>query len=284
MKQALIGITADIDDGKSRKHFLHESYAAALYHAHCAPLLLAAPDLCFKAEYEALAERFIACVDGLLLSGGDDVNALLYKEENYAFNGAFTEERDLFEIALCRCAVYHGKPVLGICRGIQSMNVALGGSLFQDIAAQYPDKRMLGHYQKAPAYSASHEVELAYSSTLAHILLGNDSMGDDGGVGERVVSLLVNSFHHQAVKRVAPGFVAVAHAHDGVIEAIEPVTTQLPQAQYGQPHPFTIGVQWHPERMYLRYKHAERLFQGFAAACVWGGGGGHGLTNGIPIF
>jgi putative glutamine amidotransferase len=261
MKQMLIGITADIDEGKSRKHFLHESYAAALYHAHCAPLLIAAPSLCFKAEYEALAERFIACVDGLLLSGGDDINALLYKEENYAFNGTFTEERDLFEIALCRCAVRHGKPVLGICRGIQSMNVALGGSLFQDIAAQSPDKQVLGHYQKAPAYSASHEVELSRSSTLARILLGHD--GED----KRVVSLLVNSFHHQAVKRVAPGFVAVAHTRDGVIEAIEPVATCLPQAQYGQPHPFTIGVQWHPERMYLHHKHAERLFQGFAAAC-----------------
>lgn len=266
MKQALIGITADIDDGKSRKHFLHESYAAALYHAHCAPLLLAAPGLCFKTEYEALAERFIACVDGLLLSGGDDVNALLYKEENYAFNGAFTEERDLFEIALCRCAVRHSKPVLGICRGIQSMNVALGGSLFQDIAAQHPDKRMLGHNQKAPTYSASHEVELVRSSALARLLLGDDSVGNGGG-DERVASLPVNSFHHQAVKRVAPGFVAVAHAHDGVIEAIEPAAKQLPQTQYGQPHPFTIGVQWHPERMYLYHKHAERLFQGFAAAC-----------------
>lgn len=266
MKQALIGITADIDDsGKSRKHFLNESYAAALYSVHCAPLLLTAPDLCFKPEYEALAERFIACVDGLLLSGGDDVNALLYKEENYAFNGAFTEERDLFEIALCRCAVRHGKPVLGICRGIQAMNVALGGSLFQDIAAQHPDKRMLAHAQKAPTYSASHEVELARPSALARVLLGNDCADNRGAV-----LLPVNSFHHQAVNRVAPGFVAVAHAHDGIVEAIEPA----PQAggnaagsQYGQPHPFTIGVQWHPERMYLRHKHAERLFQGFAAAC-----------------
>ncbi|MDR2537929.1 MAG: gamma-glutamyl-gamma-aminobutyrate hydrolase family protein [Treponema sp.] len=271
MKQALIGITADIDDGKSRKHFLHESYAAVLYHVHCAPLLLAAPALCFKAEYEALAERFIACVDGLLLSGGDDVNALLYNEENYAFNGTFTEERDLFEIALCRCAVRHGKPVLGICRGIQSMNVALDGSLFQDIATQHPDKRMLGHHQKAPAYSASHEIELVRSSLLARTLLDDDSAGDgdaiNSGADERMVSLPVNSFHHQAVKRVAPGFVAVAHTHDGVIEAIETAAMRLPQSQYGQPHPFTIGVQWHPEHMYLHHKHAERLFQGFAAAC-----------------
>ncbi|MDR1398344.1 MAG: gamma-glutamyl-gamma-aminobutyrate hydrolase family protein [Treponema sp.] len=264
MKQALIGITTDIDDGKSRKHFLHETYAAALYHAHCAPLLLTAPALRFKAEYEALAERFIACVDGLLLSGGDDVNALLYKEENYTFNGAFSEERDLFEIALCRCAVRHSKPMLGICRGIQSMNVALGGSLFQDIAVQLPNKLMLSHCQKAPSYSASHEVELARSSTLARILLGKGGVGTDD---KRVVSVLVNSFHHQAVKRVAPGFVAVAHAHDGVIEAIEPELNTVVPTQYGKPHPFTIGVQWHPERMYLHHKHAERLFQGFAIAC-----------------
>jgi putative glutamine amidotransferase len=200
----------------------------------------------------------------LLLSGGDDVNALLYMEETYAFNGAFTEERDLFEIALCRCAVRHGKPVLGICRGIQSMNVALGGSLFQDIAAQHPDKRMLAHAQKAPTYSASHEVELARSSALARVLL------DDAATSGDVALLPVNSFHHQAVNRVAPGFVAVAHARDGIIEAIEPAATTLPAllaTAYGQPHPFTIGVQWHPERMYLRHKHAERLFEGFAAAC-----------------
>jgi putative glutamine amidotransferase len=266
MRQALVGITADIDDGKSRKHFLHESYAEALYHAHCVPLVLTAPALRFKAEYKALAEYLIASIDGLLLSGGDDVNAHLYMEENYAFNGAFTEERDLFEIALCRCAVHHGKPVLGICRGIQTMNVALGGSLFQDIAAQHPDKQMLGHHQKAPAYSASHELELVCSSSLARILLGDDR-AEYGNADERVVSLPVNSFHHQAVKRVAPGFVAVAYAHDGVIEAIEPEATRLPRCQYGQPHLFTIGVQWHPERMYLHHKHAERLFQGFAAAC-----------------
>jgi putative glutamine amidotransferase len=264
----LIGVTADIEDGKTRKHYLNESYAASVYRTRSVPLALVAPAIRFKGEYEILAENIITRIDGLFLSGGDDFDARLYHEENYAFNGCYTEERDLFEIALCREAVRQNKPILGICRGIQTLNVAMGGSLFQDIAAQHPEKRMLMHAQQAPAYSSVHDADVLRDSLLARILLDGEELGmGEGGS----VSVAVNSFHHQAVNRVAPGFVAVASTHDGIIEAIEPKgkgnKAGGEPCLYGTPHPFTVGVQWHPERMEQLDKHAERLFLAFTDAC-----------------
>jgi putative glutamine amidotransferase len=261
----LIGVTADMEEGKTRKHYLYESYVAAVYRTHSVPLVLAIPALRFKGEYETLAEKIIARIDGLLLSGGADFDARLYHEENYAFNGSYTEERDLFEIALCRAAVRQAKPILGICRGIQALNVAMGGSLFQDIAAQHPEKRMLMHAQQAPTYSSVHDAGVLRDSLLARILLDGNEIGT--GTGD-TVPVAVNSFHHQAVNRIAPGFVAVACAHDGIVEAIEPGNKAGAEScLYGTPHPFTLGVQWHPERMEQLDKHAERLFLAFAAVC-----------------
>ncbi|GHV87938.1 gamma-glutamyl-gamma-aminobutyrate hydrolase [Spirochaetia bacterium] len=264
-----IGVTADLEAGGTRKHFLNESYAAALYRARALPLVLPAPHVRFTDEYETIAEAIIAGVDGLLLSGGDDMDARIYNEENYAFNGAFTEERDRFELALCRYAIAQGKPLLGICRGIQAMNVALGGSLFQDIASQCrPAQKLVQmHAQKAPAYTPVHEVDVARTSYLAHILLDEAAPTEGTANGPDTVAIPVNSFHHQAVNRVAPGFTATAHAHDGIIEAIEPADG-AEVCRYGKPHPFTIGVQWHPERMDEYHTHAERLFAAFAAACA----------------
>jgi putative glutamine amidotransferase len=268
----LIGVTSTTDNEGKRRHYLFDSYTGALERAHCAPLIIPVPDILLKDAFEDIAERIIAGVDGLLLSGGEDVDARLYHEENYPFTGAFTEERDLFEFALCRSAVRHGKPILGICRGIQALNAAMGGSLFQDIIAQHPDKQMLMHTQKAPPYSSVHDVELAGSSLLARIILDSNTAPGVGNGADKnsnaVVPVSVNSFHHQAIHVCAPGFVVTAHARDGIIEAIEPGGGA--PCLYGKPHPFTIGVQWHPERMDRHHAHAARLFSGFAAACAGG--------------
>lgn len=253
----IVGITSTIENEGKRRHYLFDSYTSALHRAHCAPLIIPSPDLLLKDTYEALAEKSITGIDGLVLSGGEDINAHLYNEENYPFNGAFTEERDLFEIYLCRSAVRHGKPILGICRGHQLLNIAMGGSLFQDIAARHPEKQMLMHFQKAPNYSAVHDVDITRPSLLAHVINSNTA-----------TPVPVNSFHHQAINICAPGFIVTARAHDGIIEAIEPGGDT--PCLYGKPHPFTIGTQWHPERMDRHHTHAARLFSGFAAACAGG--------------
>jgi putative glutamine amidotransferase len=261
-------VSADIDDGHgSRRHFLNESYAAALYRAGGVPFITPAPDIRFSGSYAALAETALGAASGLLLSGGDDVNALLYGGENRPFNGVFTEERDRFEIELCRAAVRAQKPILGICRGIQLLNVALGGALFQDIETEFtgkPDgKAVLMHRQKAPSWSAVHTVTLLRGSLAGRVLLGADK---DAGAGDTEAVISVNSFHHQAVRDIAPGLTVSARSRDGVIEAIEPAPDGA-EGSYGRPHPFTLGLQWHPERMDAHHEHARRLFSAFIEVC-----------------
>jgi putative glutamine amidotransferase len=250
-----IGVTANIDDNKIETQTINSSYVDAIYHTGSIPLILPVPDITLRDSYAKIAETMISSVSGLFLTGGDDVNALLYGEENFAFNGSFTEERDLFEIALCRTAAEQKKPILGVCRGIQMLNVAMGGTLFQDITKQNPKKTLLLHAQKAPSYTGAHDVALEQGSRIA-CLLSSPEDGTDA------LKIRVNSFHHQAVKDAAPCFIVSATASDGIIEAIEPAAPQS-----GEMHPFTIGVQWHPERMWRHHGHARRLFAAFAEVC-----------------
>ncbi|MDR1514137.1 MAG: gamma-glutamyl-gamma-aminobutyrate hydrolase family protein [Synergistaceae bacterium] len=243
----IVGVTANIDDNKVDTQTIYSSYVDAIYHTRSIPLVLPMPDITLQDSYSAFAERIISGLDGLLLTGGDDVDASLYGEENFTFNGSFTEERDLFEMELCRAADAQKKPILGICRGAQLLNVAMGGTLFQDITKQNPKKTLLMHAQKSPSYSGVHDALIEPGSHIERLLVPS------GG------KILVNSFHHQAVKDVAPGFIASAAASDGIIEAIE--------KEGGGSRGFAIGVQWHPERMRRRHKHAERIFAAFAEAC-----------------
>ncbi|MDR3076705.1 MAG: gamma-glutamyl-gamma-aminobutyrate hydrolase family protein [Synergistaceae bacterium] len=253
----LVGISANIDYDKTSQQNIGENYVSAIYNAGGIPFVATVPDIGLKSSYSSIAMECARRIDGLLLSGGDDVDAQLYGEENFSFNGGFTEERDLFEIELCKSVASLKKPILGICRGIQLLNVAMGGTLFQDIHSQKDDKASLMHAQKAPPYSAVHAVKLARDSRMAGILLGpGESCGTEGDL-----RVMVNSFHHQAVKDVAPAFKATGHASDGLVEAIEP---REPDSFL---HPFTMGVQWHPERMWKYHKHALNLFAKFIEAC-----------------
>jgi len=257
----IVGIGANIDDDQPGVQNIYDSYVEAVYSAGCLPLIIPLPNIKLKHEYVSLAERAAGSVDAILLSGGDDVDAALYGEENMPYNGSFSEERDLFEIALAKCAAKLKKPVLGICRGVQILNVAMGGTLYQDIERQNEKKRVLMHRQKAPSYSAVHNVRVKGGSLVASMLLEAGELEDSVNRSEDgFVQVAVNSFHHQAVKDVAPGFIATAFASDGIIEAIEPISDD------GARHPFTVGVQWHPERMWKHHSHAERLFKKFAEA------------------
>lgn len=199
------------------------------------------------AEERAL-ERLIGVIDGLLLTGGGDLSACEYGAEDSGRLLLVDAARDRVELWLCRRALAVGLPVLGICRGAQVLNVAAGGTLFQDIATTIPGA--LNHRTQLPLPSSHrlHTVAVAPASRLAAYL--------GLGAGE-CAAMPVTSTHHQSVDGIAPGFRAVAHAPDGVIEAIE----------WAESAAFALGIQWHPERMVPDHAPTRRLFAHFVEAC-----------------
>lgn len=188
-------------------------------------------------------EQLIGRVDGLMLTGGGDVDPGLYGEASDSTFQAAETGRDAYEIALARAAVASGIPFLAICRGMQVLNVAMGGTLVQDIPSQV--KGALEHSVPQPRFHIAHEVWVAKGSRLAALLA--DHMED----GE---TCHVNSRHHQAVKVAAPGFEVTATSPDGVIEAME-----KPDAAY------CVAVQWHPENFWRTGEFRE-LFEGLVEA------------------
>ncbi len=158
-------------------------------------------------------------LDGVLLPGGVDVDPAHFGEEPIPQMGEVSLERDSLELFVARYTAQHGIPTLGVCRGIQVMNVALGGSLYQDLPSQ--GFCAVQHSQKAEPPVLSHSVEQTGSSPLNHMFEPR---------------FRVNSYHHQALKDLAPGLRPVATAPDGIVEAV-----------LLEGHPFYFGVQWHPE-------------------------------------
>jgi putative glutamine amidotransferase len=188
-------------------------------------------------------EHILARVDGVLLTGGADVDPKLYGETRHPTFESAEAGRDAFEIALSQAAVRAGTPLLAICRGMQVLNVAMGGTLFQDIPSQVSGA--LPHSVPEPRFAIAHEVWVSRGSRLSALLA--DHMED----GE---TCHVNSRHHQAVKVSAPGFDVTATSPDGVIEAME---------KSGQP--FCVAVQWHPENFW-RTGEFRALFEGLIEA------------------
>lgn len=179
--------------------------------------------------------------DGLLVTGGSDVDPRAYGLQPHAKLGSVNPRRDhLDRVALQFALARPGMPILGICRGIQSLNVVAGGTLVQDVASEV--EGALKHSQSAPGWHPTHDLTVTEDSLL-HEILGS----------ERVA---VNSFHHQAVAEVAEGFRAVAHSDDGVVEAIE-----------RDAGAFCLGLQSHPELMAPRDQRIARVFERFVAAC-----------------
>lgn len=190
---------------------------------------------------EAKLATVLDMVDGLFLPGGVDVDPHLYGEEPVAGMGEFDPDWDAVDVTAARMALERNMPILGICRGMQVLNVAAGGTLYQDIPSQVPGA--LKHSQKGPRWAASHAVQLTKGSQLATIFDATE--------------LRINSYHHQAVKDVAPSLQATAVAPDGIIEAIE-----------SPEHPFVVGVQWHPELMVVREPMYKALFAAFVEAAA----------------
>jgi putative glutamine amidotransferase len=189
------------------------------------------------------AEALLDGMDGLLLSGGSDLHPGYYGEEPIPELGVTVPERDAFEMALLEHALRRKIPILGICRGMQVLNVALGGTLYQDLPSQMDHMVLLGHRQETPKWQPTHEVEVDGGSKVAEIL-GTDE-------------LKVNSYHHQAIKELASGLVTVAYASDGVIEAVE--SGDLSKR-------WLIGVQWHAEAMRDAGPEHRNLFEAHVSA------------------
>ena len=183
-----------------------------------------------------------ARLDGLLLPGGGDIMPTRYDETPHMKLGSTEPERDELELAFSRWALEEGKPVLGICRGIQVMNVAAGGSLYQDIPSQFRTRLRHATDLSLARQTIAHDIAIEPQSRLAGLVGGEP--------------LPVNSWHHQAIKDLGGGFVVTARAADGIIEAFE-----SPQ------HPFAIGVQFHPEDLYESDERVRRLFRAFVDAC-----------------
>lgn len=213
-------------------------YRAAVTAAGGTPLLLEPGVL--------TPEQACGRIDGLLLSGGGNIHPRRYGEEPLACVRRFDPARDELELGLAALALQRDVPLLGICRGLQVLNVACGGSLWQDLPTQRPGA--IRHRVRRSYDLLVHEVRVAPGSLLARLL------GPELGVGE---TCMVNSRHRQAAKRVAGALVPTAWAPDGVIEALE-----HPEAG------FCLGVQWHPENFWR-----DGRFQGLLHALVRAAGG-----------
>lgn len=182
-------------------------------------------------------------LDGILIPGGVDMDPATFGEERHPKLGALDPARDRVELQLTRWAIEDRKPILGLCRGIQVMNVALGGTLYQDIAAQVPDSIKHDYFPTAgfDRDHLAHEVALAKGSRLLAVM--------------EKPSILVNSMHHQGIKQLASELVPAAVAPDGLVEAVERDGDH-----------FMVGVQWHPEMFEMTDPHTRHLFRAFIAA------------------
>lgn len=230
----IIGINTSLEVGEVNRNTLSTDYTRGVERGGGIPVIIPLLDSM------DVARDLIGALDGLLITGGPDLDPVHFGEAPHQKLGKIAPERDLVELTLARLALERGVPVLGICRGIQVLNVAAGGTLIQDIPAQ--TQGYIKHYQDAPRWYGTHDIK-ARPGRFA------DFMG--------VKELRVNSFHHQAVRDVAPGFAVTAEAPDGIIEVIESAK-----------HPFAVGLQFHPEGMWSRDPVFERPFRALAEAAA----------------
>ena len=242
----LIGITPTSSEdslahGTFLRYHLSANYAEAVLAAGGVPVVLL-PQL-------GHADSLLNAVDGLLLSGGGDVDPARYGEpKHHPDTYGVDDLRDRFELELIEEALRRDLPTLCVCRGLQLLNVGLGGTLVQDVATQHPPAASIpGHHRQHNAGIAtgerSHPVTLTPNTPL-HDLVAADRID-------------VNSFHHQAVKHLAPGLVAAVESPDGLIEAA-----------YSPAHAFVVGVQWHPEMLFDRHPEHRRLFDALVEAAL----------------
>ncbi len=237
----VIGVTPDFNagdrkdmGGREPTYFLRARYIQAVEELGGIPLILP------LVTAQVTRQRLLDGIDGLLITGsGPDLPPRLYGErQRYKFS-LMSDRRADFELELVRQAGARDLPLLAICGGMQTVNVACGGSLFQDIPSQV--QNALGHRQKGRATQVSHTVAVTPRSLLKKV------------VGQS--TFMVNSSHHQSVKRVAPSLITSAVAPDGIVEAIESPS-----------HRFLLAIQWHPEFLFEHHPTHRRLFEALMRA------------------
>ena len=231
----IIGMTAarllqgELDGYKTQSDYVH-----SIIRAGGTPVLLP------RTEDEEIIQSLVKTLDGLLVPGGIDVAPCFYGEAPVAQVVCTDRMMDVFEMNLIKAVRAEGKPILGICRGCQIINVTFGGTLYQDIPTQFEGAHC--HYQNTLFRSEPfHTVTAEPDSAIAQM------------IGETQFD--VNTYHHQAVRDVAPGFSAVAWSEDNMVEGIEADDGRI------------IGVQWHPEGMAQRFPCFQRLFDRFVDLC-----------------
>jgi putative glutamine amidotransferase len=225
----------------------NSSYLKAIIQAGGLPILI-------PLEIDGpMLEQLFDQVDGLVFSGGGDIDPAFYDETPQVDNlDHIQDRRDQVELTLMQLAMDRQKPFFAICRGIQVMNVARGGSLWQDLTGQKPDAMRHDYYYDDRRFARNY---IAHEVTLEKTSLLGDILGID--------RLPVNSLHHQAVKDIPASLKATGYADDGVIEALE-----------APGHPFGLGVQWHPEELVAEHETAGKMFRAFVEAA------GHHHRNG----
>ncbi|MFE1627599.1 gamma-glutamyl-gamma-aminobutyrate hydrolase family protein [Brevibacillus reuszeri] len=231
----IIGVTTFLSE-QSKYSTVSRNYIDSIYAAGGLPVNI--PIISNESNYE----DYIDMLDGLLFTGGNDIAPYYFGENPVRELNSMSSIRDEYEFSLFKAAYEKNMPIFGICRGIQLINVAMDGSLYQDIYSQCPGT--LGH---SPEHTASdefyHAVQIKVDTQLYEIF------------GEE--RIFTNSFHHQSVKQLGNNLIATAYSEDGIVEAIESTEDR-----------FLLGVQWHPECMTKRHPMFLKLFRAFVEASI----------------
>lgn len=231
-KKPLIGVIPLVDNER-KSLWMIPGYMDGIITAGGIPTILP------LTEDDEILNKLFELYDGFLFTGGQDVSPKLYGEKSIFPINDYCEKRDTMEGKILNMAIAHDKPILGICRGIQFINAALGGSLYQDLPTQR--KSEVQHCQKPPYDRSVHRVDIAEGTPL-HKLLGKTSLN-------------VNSYHHQAVKSLSPKLKPMAYSQDGLVEAV-----YIPENRY------IWAVQWHPELSYKVDRDSVKIFKSFLDA------------------
>ena len=234
MKKPIIGVTP-LFDNKLNSLWMLSDYMNGVQHGGGIPVIL--PFTESEEEIDELAQKF----DGFLFTGGEDIDPALYAQGKMSFCGDTSSCRDTLEKIVFQKAMKYKKPILGICRGVQFINVILGGSLYQDIKIQAVPSSPIIHSQGKPYEVPVHSVEI-YSNTPIYSLAGRNE-------------IKVNSLHHQAISRLADSLSPAAIAPDGIVEAV-----YMPKER------FVVGVQWHPELMFKTDTVSASIFKALVDA------------------
>ncbi|RFA33621.1 gamma-glutamyl-gamma-aminobutyrate hydrolase [Virgibacillus dokdonensis] len=231
----VIGVTPSVENA-SNMHFVSIANITAIEGAGGTPIILP------FVPSETHIRQIAGLIDGLYLTGGNSIDPTLFVEEPHPKLGEINPIRDQYEVALIQEIQKHQKPILGVCRGCQILNIALGGDMYQDIYAQM-EGELLQHKQHAPDGHASHYVYVEEGSVLREI------------AGKEKIK--VNSRHHQANRKLGGGMQICGMASDGVVEAIE-----------SREASFLLGVQWHPENLAIEEDAVSKnIFHAFIEAC-----------------